>query len=508
MTLDVSRQFQALVDAARTISSDVQESVRQILSLGLDQPLPRDEARTLLLRVVEAVRTGAQARGDDAAAAALASDVEAFVERVLAERDQIRAARVPDPSRHIALQGHDGIEPQAVRPNPRFHQREVPVRQGFVRASDISLWGENERIDIHCNQFKLLHGRDPGPEDLLEIMLGNSQATGVEDEDQFEIRALAQSIAANGVRRPPIIDLDGTLLDGNRRLTACHLILSSEAFDSVEKRRAEWIQVWQLTEHATRADREAVIVSLNFEPDYKQQWPEYVKARRVHGDWQAALALEPKADGVRQREIKQEIARRFALEVTSVTRYIDMVEVADEFEDFHVTSHKRDRFEVKHRAERYFQYFAELARGKNPGGVNHTLNQDEPFKELVFDLLFEGKFRNWAKIRDLRYVANNDEAMAFLVEARTTKDQKKALDLVDDGLSSARTAKASARSVSGNKRIEVFVKWLEDAPVKIFAPGSPDSITPQNLGALYRALKLVEGYLPKPPDADRAEAGA
>src|SRR5260221_386002 len=81
---------------------------------------------------------------------------------------------------------------------------------------------------------------------------------------------LARSVANNGVRRSPIIDLDGPLLDGNRRVTACHYVLRSPEFTSEQKKRAEWIYVWQLTEHATDEDRDVVVVSLNFEPDHKQ----------------------------------------------------------------------------------------------------------------------------------------------------------------------------------------------------------------------------------------------
>jgi hypothetical protein len=200
---------------------------------------------------------------------------------------------------------------------------------------------------------------------------------------------------------------------------------------------------------------------------------------------------------VRQRDLKRELSKKFALgpDTTHVNRYIQMVELADEFEDYHVSERKRDNYEVKHKAERYFQYFDELGKGKGAGGVYYALNQDEPFKHLVYDLLFDGKFSNWNKIRDLKYVATNEEALAFLREARDERDIERAQSLVDDGCSAARTARAVERSVAGNKRIEVFVDWLEGAPVKIFRPGASDSIKPENLRRLYRALRLVEGYL-------------
>jgi hypothetical protein len=497
MELDVTNQFNLLITAARNVSQDIGDTVQDILASGLDHPLPREEACALLTRVVDVMRKRAAQRGDNRTATALSNNMDLFITRVLDERDRVGALHQPNTERPaLQLQPYNGIQPHAVRPSPVFHEHEVAVRQGFVRTRDIQLWDQNERLDIHLNQFRRTHGRPPTADELLDIMLGQMALPGASG-DQFEIRNLAQSIAVNGVRKPPILDVDGTLLDGNRRVTACHLILNSDDFEPDEKRRAEWVQVWQLTEHATQTDREAVIVSLNFEPDYKQDWPEYVKARKVHAEWQAMLALEPRANSIRQRDLKRQLSKKFALgpDTHHVNRYIQMVELADEFEDYHVSERTRDRYEVKHKAERYFQYFDELGKGKGAGGVFFALNQDEAFKHLVYDLLFEGKFSNWNKIRDLKYVANNEEALAFLNEARNVQNIEQAQSLVDDGCSAARVARAVERSVAGNKRIEVFVEWLESAPVRIFRPGAPDSIKPENLRRLYGALRLVEAYL-------------
>ena len=227
---------------------------------------------------------------------------------------------------------------------------------------------ENERIDIHLNQFRQVNNRAPTDEELLSIMLGNLHLPGVTKDDQFEIKQLARSIAVNGVRKPPIIDLDGTLLDGNRRVSACYYILSSSSdeFSAEEKKRVEHLQVWQLTEHATDLDRDAVIVSMNFEPDNKEDWPEYIKATKVYQKWQGMLALEPRGNPgqKRQTEIKRDISRSFALSMHEVNRYIQMVGIAEEFEDYHIGERNRNHYEVKHRANHYFQYFDEAGQGQ------------------------------------------------------------------------------------------------------------------------------------------------
>src|SRR5207249_4833804 len=97
-------------------------------------------------------------------------------------------------------------------------------------------------------QFREKFGHAPSADELLDIMLSRMGLPGVperEKSDQFGIAGLARSIAINGVRKPPILDTDGTLLDGNRRVAACHFILYSDEFSVEQKRRAEHIFVWQ-----------------------------------------------------------------------------------------------------------------------------------------------------------------------------------------------------------------------------------------------------------------------
>jgi hypothetical protein len=492
---DIRREFKEIMDAARQVSAEVGDEVAAILREGRKSPLSQEDACRLLARVITVLKQSAAAHGDGKAAESLDGHVDRLVKQVVEARSRLgtQGQRPAPGGSQPVLVARNGIKPGPVHPKPCFHGREIPMNAGFIKTTDIELWDKNERLDIHLGQFRQKYGREPLSDELLDIMLSKMKLPGISDGDQFQIVALARSIAINGVRKPPILDTDLTLLDGNRRVAACRYILANPEFDLAEKARAEYIFVWQLTEHTTDDDRSAVVVSLNFEPDCKIDWPEYVKARKVYEAWQAMLTLESRSPGAkRQAEMKRELSKKFALgpDTGTINRYLKMVDWADEFEDYHIGEKGRDTYEVKHKANEYFQYFDEIAKGAQPGGVAHALGQDDAFKHLVFDLLFDGKFKNWRQIRELKLIYESDEARDSLNKARTESDPDLAEELLENAISIARTRKAEMREVGANTRIEAFVKWLEELPVRAFR----DAIRPENLRKLLRALKLVEKH--------------
>jgi len=467
--------------------------VEAVLREGLDHPLSKEETVALLTQVLTTLKRGVEERGDERGKATLSAEIATLVEKVVAARERVAAPVKKQAG--FGLAPYNGLEPGPVRPRPIFHTRPVPMRCGFVKLTDLKLWDENVRLDIHLAQFQQKHGRRPTQEELLDIMTQGARLPGTV-EDQFEIVSLARSIAANGVQKPPILDFDGTLLDGNRRVTACHYIRHSDEFGPEEKKRVEYLYVWQLTEDAAPDDREAVVVALNFESDCKEPWPEYIKARKVYEEWQAVLALEPSTPGPkRQAQMKRDLSRKFALgpDTAVVTRYLKMIEWANEFEEYHINGRSRDEYEVKHASNTYFQYFDEMAKGAKPGGVAHTLNQDDNYKHLVFDLLFQRKFKNWALIRKLKYLDDDVRQgllEALAIEARNEDELESIQEKVEQTLDAAHARNAEVRQVGANARIESFVKFLEDLPVKAFR----DQVTPQNLHRLLGALELVQGH--------------
>ena len=486
----LGQEFEEFVTLAYYISADVGDKVEKMLEEGKVHPLTQAEAKQLLTKIVSVLKTEIDKNGSATERQMLEADVSQIVERIVNSRGTETSEQPQNSNgrRTVTLEKYNGITPGAVLPRPWFHGREVMMESGYVKTNNIQLWESNDRLDIHIAQFRQTHGRKPTSDELLAIMLSKMHMPGVAEEDQFEIEELANSIAVNGVRRPPIIDIDSTLLDGNRRVAACYYILNSDKFTTEQKLRVEYLFVWQLTLHAVNDDRNAVVVSLNFENDCKQPWPEYVRARKVYDEWQSMLAVEPRTPGPeRVRQMRRELSQRFALgtDASRVSRYLKMVDWANEFEES-LTAQGKDVYEVKHRANEYFQYFEELSKGTGPGGVAHTLNQDENYKHLVFELLFEGKFKNWTLLRKLKH--SDQDVREALMRAREEKDVEEARDLIEHVLTDASNRKREVRVSSANTRIETFVKWLEDLPLSSFRR----EIRPENLKKLLDALRLVE----------------
>jgi len=491
-----SAAFGEVLQIARRISNDVVAEVEAIFKKGIESPLTEEESNDLFRQVALTIRKRAQERGDNETARAIGEDIDKLIAKIVTKREGPTNAGTGRMSRqhttHL-IENYNGITPTHVIPRPWFHGKEIPMISGYIKTADIQLWDNNVRLDIHLGQFREKYGRKPTPQELLDIMMSNLQLPGVTDDDQFKIVELARSIANNGVKTPPIIDIDGTLLDGNRRITACNYILNSDEFDARQKKRAEYIFAWQLTPDATDEDRRSVVVSLNFEPAHKQDWPTYVKAQKVYEDWQAMLALQLRKPGPPlQAQMKKELSLKYALgpDTAVVNRYIKMVEWASEFEDYQIEEKKKDKYTVHHKASEYFDYFEELSKGTKPGGVAFCLNQDESFKKIVFDLLFEDKFKNWNLIRDLKYIYNNNEYLDELRKARGEQDTDKAQDIVEGVCARARADRAERKIVGANTRIETFIKWLEELPVKAFR----DEISEINLQKLLDALMLVNKY--------------
>src|SRR2546427_4200405 len=177
VTHGLQRELEEIVEAAHRVSADVGAEVDDILRLGYEKPLGRDQAVALLQKVLTRLRSTAKRRGDNKALRSLAGDIEVLVERLVSGRQRklFGGASAREMKKSVSLVARDGITPEAVRPTPFFHGHEVPMMVGFVKTSDIELWSKNDRLEIHLGQFQQKHGRRPHGQELLEIMLSKME---------------------------------------------------------------------------------------------------------------------------------------------------------------------------------------------------------------------------------------------------------------------------------------------------------------------------------------------
>lgn len=479
-----------IIRSAFVASTDFGPKVEALIAEGAAYPLDEAELKALVRKIVITMRRGAARRGDTDTLKALADNTENIVTKVTNARSHNRASVVKEEIRKNGS-GADAVDvsvEQAVTPSPVYHGRRVAMRRKRMNTKDIPLWTGNERLDIHLEQFRAMNGRAPTNEEMLGLLHGTLQLPGVGEEnkeDPFWIKDLADSIAHNGVRQPPILDSDGvTLLDGNRRVAACAYILFSDDYEAEAKKQAETIWVWQLTEHADDDDRQAVIVSLNFESDCKLEWPDFVRARKVADDYDSMRLRvgEANMDKKKDREIRRALARKYALKPQRVALYLQMVNWAERFEAYHVDEAGRDVHAVRHFGNENFSYFKELSDGMTKDdGVARILSEDPDYRGLVFDLLFEGKFKNWESIRMLKH--RDDQLERELKEARAEKDSAIGKRNVTLALNAAYERHVDKRrTVGAEQTIQAFMKFLGKLPPEAYLDA--DTISTDSLQSL------------------------
>jgi hypothetical protein len=477
------------------VPPDVRQRIAEAATSGIDEAL----AERMLDGVLAAVLRWADKSDRELA--------EHLREHAGALREDVRRRRRDRvvPAAGVSLQSRHGIDVHRVIPPPTFNGRAVKVWAGYLHATQIEQWDGNERLQIHIEQFTDNEGRRPTGDEILQIMLTKMSLPGLDEDqvDEFEIKALAQSIARNCVRTPPIVDHLGRLLDGNRRVAACRYVLDAPEFDTEAKERAEWIPVWQLEEGTTAAEAEHVVITLNFEDKTQKEWPKYVRANKVADRYDRSARLEPGRDKARDLALRREVAGYFGIPLNQVTSYLKMVSLAREFVDHHVEVRRRDPHAVAHKASAYFEYFDELSKGE-AAGVNFFLNKDEELRALVFDLLFEDKFVRFSQIRHIKHLHEAPEAIRDLQRARDEKSLtperlEEVQRNVDDALTTAAAAAKERKLMDPNTRIQNFVDWLRAVPVSTFR----DRVETRNLLALRDALELANNLV-GPALAERA----
>ncbi|MGW0218754.1 hypothetical protein ACWDXH_30635 [Micromonospora chokoriensis] len=466
----------------------------KVLCGGIDQHLPADlvevqdglsegELRQLLTEILVHIRGGGDA--DGVRRAAIAAEVRTLVEAAVAARRRVQtfaSARASDTDEigPAATGGNTGeartplqlfpalgLEVRPVRPTPSFLGNNVQLTEGFANTLEIRFWEDNLRLKLDLDNFRRRESRDPDADELRLMLWPRGE---LPKDDLYKIVPLADDIASRGVQTPPVIDCWGTAWDGNRRLAACRYILSSNDYTAEQKARARRIRVWQTDEHATKDQIDAIVTSLNFGEDFKLPWPEYVRARQVYEAYIDRLDGEASRHVLSDRDetkIRQDIGKEFGIKTGAVTRYCKMMVWALDFEDYH-REQDRDEVEITNRTNDLFQYFYELDSGRGEDKLAVKLRADEGFRAIVFDMMFDGKFKNWAQVRELRRVYENSEALDLLKQAHRETSRGTGQDYVSRAIDKARQRSVALRQAGAADELARVTKWLnEDATIAV-----------------------------------------
>ena len=163
----IANEFRQLMDAAKELTADGGPDLDELLQEGLANPLDPETAAGILTRATEVIRAGALARGDQKTADVLSKGATQLITLATAARERVRALGPAASTRMVKrqtvhlLEKHNGVQRGPVVPRPVFHETEVPMEGGFIRTRDIKLWRENERLEIHVQQYQARYGRPP-----------------------------------------------------------------------------------------------------------------------------------------------------------------------------------------------------------------------------------------------------------------------------------------------------------------------------------------------------------
>jgi hypothetical protein len=455
-----SAAIEELIESVTTLSEDYGGVVEESVRAARERPLDAERARRLYTRIFEILRGLDGATLSDADRMDIAEDVRREVESVVGSVDR------PAPAgEDVFFVDHNGLSPRRMIPTPTFNDKPVEMTEGYVDIEKLKLWQGNHRLSLQIQEFVERNGREPDEEELLGLMHGSIHLPSLGRADPFKLRPLADSIARKGVETPPIVSYEGEPKDGNRRIAASLLVVYGKGYDAAQKRRARYIRVWRAPENTTDDQFEAIVVSRNFESDYKEPWPEYIKGRLVVEEFEMRRReIKGRVTKAAIKDVRDTVARDFAIKPAEVKRYDDMIHWAEDFKAYHL-EHGRDAAETRYKTEKNFQWFYELDAGKGDEKLTRKLDSDDDLKAVVYDLMFD-VLDSGTQVRNLYRVVDNAETSHMLLKAHeiADTDPEGAEELIDDAIIEAKRRSVKRRSIGFEDYLTGLVDRLGTTP--------------------------------------------
>jgi len=214
-------------------------------------------------------------------------------------------------------------------------------------------------------------------------------------------------------------------------------------------------------------DYEKVLVEENFVDDCRKEWPNFIKARKVHEAYQELVAA-----GFRRTAALDELAGQFGIKRGAAERFIKVMNCIEEFQDFHSEAdveagrNAKDEYDITMRAQKYFEYFDELQKS----AVQRTLQVDPELRAKVFERLYDGDFVSFAQIRKIPAISADRYARDKFMLGNGHQAVQDAIDWI--------TVTGMARkAVNNNERVISFKRFVDNLSAKEISELDPLAVT-------------------------------
>lgn len=357
-------------------------------------------------------------------------------------------------------------KPKPVIKQRLYNGRKINVWEGKVRVSSISGWVDNPRIELEKKKYVSQVGARPlTQEEIFDLM---------KNDPDVRLKELRDDIIKNGLREPLALSFTGKLLDGNRRFFAVKYALDNMPLSNPNRQDLETVEVHVLSEDATEADEQNVLVEENFSASLKIEWPAYVKS---------VLVIEAHEDGLSL----EEISKKFSWAKSKIKETLKIHEIIQEFIIFATADIDPDdetggglglsEQEAETLAARNYQYFNEAQKS-----FFDQLKTDIDFKIQFFKWINEAKFSSFPEVRVAYKAWQHPEAKAALLQPdpAAAKSAKAILDY------NARIVRSGDEAAG---RIDSFVKFIKEmtaSDIKLI----PESSRKNLQDALNLVIKL------------------
>lgn len=319
-----------------------------------------------------------------------------------------------------------------------YHDKRVTVKRGTIELSKLKYWRKNARTLLNLEAIQKETGKsinDLSDDDLLDYM--------VKDPD-LKLRDLARSIEKNGVRVPITLNSEGHLVDGNRRLFACKILVR----DYNKEGKTPPGHVLKITADVLPSGPEAeeieklAIAEANFVDDYRVGWPREVKARVIEREYREAkkrLRSESAAYNY--------IERTYGLDWQEISTFLNIVKFTNEF--VHSVEPKmmlEAKAIAKDRWNSFEDFISKTRRGR------YAIKEEAKFeklKETFFNYIFRDVITSMTNVRELVLCFRDPESWKMVRESAGLRLKE-----------AAAIAKANLELRSYGERVKHFSRWL------------------------------------------------